>query len=74
LIFFSALAGVLLLAGLTLYKFAFQPREPDNGGGSEKKGNEHLCGATAQAHQGSFRSSYSVGSFNKNAMTGGSSN
>src|SRR5215469_7010403 len=37
-IFFPKLAGVLLPARLTLYKFAFRARDPDDRGGSEKNG------------------------------------
>jgi hypothetical protein len=38
LIFVPGLAGVLLPARLTLYKFAFRARDPDDSGGSEKNG------------------------------------
>jgi hypothetical protein len=70
LIFFPGLAGVLLPARLTLYKFAFRARDPDDSGGSEKNGvvTSIAVRSSAQAHQGSFRSPHSVGCSSKNAI------
>src|SRR5215472_10244573 len=62
LIFIPGLAGVILPARLTLHKFAFRARDPDDRGGSEK--NRVVASIAApqllklikvlSAHQGSF--------------------